>query len=79
MAQLGPTVCVVKPGGEMSMWKRQLQPSKKLSRHRKVVKAVGQYTVRPNVLPDMQCIMLIKKLIRRSTRILTRTQSRRPG
>ena len=35
VAQLGPTVGVVKPGGEMNTWKRLLLPSGKLSRPEK--------------------------------------------
>ena len=33
VAQQGPTVGVVKPGGGMNMWERSLLPSGKLSRH----------------------------------------------
>ena len=71
MAQLGPTVGVMKPGGKISMWKRPLLPSRKLSRHGRLVKALGLYTMQPNALPDMQCTMLVKKLTGRSTRKLT--------
>ena len=69
-AQLSPTLAS-KPGGEMSTWKRSLLPSGKLSRHGRLVKALGHHSMLPNVLPDMQCIMLVKKPTRRSTRILT--------
>ena len=39
MAQQGPNIGVMKPGGGMSMWERSLQPSGKLSRHGRLVKA----------------------------------------
>ena len=39
----------------------------------KTVKALGHHTMQPNPLPDVQCIMLAKKLTRRSTRILTQS------
>ena len=71
VAQLGPTVGVVKPGGGMNTWKRPLLPSRKLSRPGRLVKALGHHTMQPNEMPDMQCTMLIKKPTRRSTRILT--------
>ena len=54
----------------MSMWKRPLLPSGKLSRPRRLVKALGHHLMQPNTLPGMQCTMLIKKLTRRFTRIL---------
>ena len=60
MAQLGPTDGVVKPGGGMSMWKKPLLPSGKLSRPGRLVKALEHHTMKPNALPDMQCTMLIK-------------------
>ena len=62
---------VVKPGGGMNMWKRPLLPSGKLSRPGRLVKALGHHRMQPNEMPDMQCIMLVKKPTRRSTRILT--------
>ena len=71
MAQQGPTVGVVKPGGGMSMWERSLQPSGKLSRHGRLVKALEHHSMQPNALPDVQCTMLAKRSTRRSTRILT--------
>ena len=71
VAQLGHTVGVVKPGGGMDIWKRSLMPSGKLSRPGRLVKALGYHTLQPNEMPDMQCTMLVKKLTRRSTRILT--------
>ena len=37
----------------------------------RLVKALGHYKMQPNEMPDMQCTMLVKKLTRRSTRILT--------
>ena len=37
VAQLGPTVGIVKPGGGMNMWKRPLLPSGKLSRPGRLV------------------------------------------
>ena len=61
MAQLGPTIGVVKPGGGMSMWKRSLQPSGKLSRHGRLIKALEHHTMQPNALPDMQCTTFAKK------------------
>ena len=61
----GPNVGVVKPGGGMNTWKRPLLPIGKLSR------PPGHQTMQPNEMPDMQCTMLVKKLTRRSTRILT--------
>ena len=73
MAQQGPTVGVVKPGDEMNMWERSLLPSGKLSRHGRLVKALEHHIMQPNALPDVQCIMLAKKLTRRSTRILTQS------
>ena len=48
-----------------------LLPSGKLSRPGRLVKALGHRTMQPNALPDMQCTILVKKLTRRSTRILT--------
>ena len=57
MAQQGPTVGVVKPGGGMSMRERSLQPSSKLSRHGSLVKALEHHTMQPNALPDVQCTM----------------------
>ena len=53
------------------MWKRPLLPSGQLSRPERLVKALGHHTMQPNEMPDMQCTMLVKKLTRRSTRILT--------
>ena len=73
MAQQGPNVGIVKPGGGMNMWERSLLPSSKLSRHERLVKALGHHTMQPNASPDVQCIMLAKKLTRRSTRILTKS------
>ena len=43
VAQLGPTIGVVEPGGGMSMWKRPLLPSRKLSRPGKLVKELGHH------------------------------------
>ena len=40
-------------------------------RHGRLVKALEHHTMQPNTLTDVQCIMLAKKLTRRSTRILT--------
>ena len=62
-----PTVGVVKPGGGINMWKRPLLPSWKLSKPGRLVKALGHH----NAMPDTQYTMLIKKLTRRSSRILT--------
>ena len=39
MAQLGPPFGAVEPSGGMSIWKRSLQPSRKLSRHGRLIKA----------------------------------------
>ena len=61
----------MKPGGGMNTWERPLLPSGKLSRPERLVKALGQHTMQPNEMPDMQCTMLVKKPTRRSTRILT--------
>ena len=69
MAQQGPTIGFLKPGGGMSMWERSLLPSGKLSRHGRLVKALEHHTMQPNALPDVQCIILAKKLTRRSTNI----------
>ena len=66
VAQQGPTAGGVKPGGGTDMWERSLLPSGKLSRHGRLVKALEHHTMQPNALPDMQCIMLTKKLTRRS-------------
>ena len=73
VAQQGPTVGVVRPGGGMNIWERSLLPSGKLSRHGRLVKALEHHTMQPNALPDVQCIMLAKKLTRRCTRILTQS------
>ena len=61
MAQLGPTVGVVKSGGGMNTWKRPLLPSRKLSRPGRLEKALGHHTMQQNEMPDKQCTMLIKK------------------
>ena len=45
----------------------------KLSRHGRLVKALEHHTMQPNALPDVQCIMLAKRLTRRSTRTLTQS------
>ena len=70
MAQLGLTGDVVKPGGGMSMWKRPLLPRGKLSRPRRLVKALGHHTMQPITMLDMQSTMLVKKPTRRSKKIL---------
>ena len=57
----------------MNKWERSLLPSGKLSRHERLVKALEHHTMQPNALPNVQCIMLAKKLTRRSTRILTQS------
>ena len=51
MAQQGPTVGIMKPGGGMNMWERSLLPSGKLSRHGRLVKALEHHTMQPNALP----------------------------
>ena len=61
----------MKPGDGMTMWKRPLLPRGKFLRPGRLVKALGHHTMQPNTLPDMQCIMLVKKPTRRSMRILT--------
>ena len=71
LAQPGPTVGVVKPGGQLSMWERSLQPSGKLSRHGRLVKALKHHNIQANALPDVQCTTLAKTPTRRPTRILT--------
>ena len=43
VAQLGPTTGFVKFASGMSMWKRPLQPSGKLSRHGRLVKALEHH------------------------------------
>ena len=68
VAQQGPTVGVVKLGGGMSMWERSLLSSGKLSRHGRLVKALEHHTMQPTHCQAVQCIMLTKKLTRRSTR-----------
>ena len=40
VAQLGPVISVLKPGGGMSMWKRPLLPRGKISRPGRLVKAL---------------------------------------
>ena len=62
VAQLGPTVGIVKPGGGLSTWKRPLLPSWKPSGPGRLVKALGHHSMQPNALPDMQCTMLFKKV-----------------
>ena len=54
-------------------WWKEHVPGGKLSRHGRLVKALEHHTMQPNALPDVQCIMLAKKLTRRSTRILTQS------
>ena len=71
VAQHGHTIGIVKPGGGTNSWKRPLLPSRQLSRPGRLVKALGDHTMQPNEMPDMQCTMLVKKPTRRSTRILT--------
>ena len=39
----------------------------------KTCKALEHHTMQPNALPDLQCIMLAKKLTRGSTRILAQS------
>ena len=73
MAQLSPTVGIVKPGGGMNKWKRPLLPSGKLLKPGRLVKALQHHTMQPNAMPDMQCTMLVKKPTRRSMRILTQS------
>ena len=53
VAQLGPTIGVLKPGDGKSMWKRPLLSSGKLSRPGRLVMASGHHTMLPNTLPDM--------------------------
>ena len=71
VAQLGPIIGVLKPGGGISIWKRPLLPWGKLSRPGRLIKALRHHTMQPNAFPDMQCTLLIKKPTRRPTRILT--------
>ena len=73
MAQQGPTVGVVKPGGRMNMCERSILPSGKLLRHGRLVKALEHHTMQPNALQVVQSIMLAKKPTRRSTGILTQS------
>ena len=53
--------------GEVIIAKRQA------FKHGRLAKALEHHTMQPNALPDMQCIMLSKKLTRRSTRILNQS------
>ena len=53
VAQQGPTLGVMKPGGGMNMRERSLMPSGKLSRHGRLVKALEHHTMQPNALPDV--------------------------
>ena len=74
VAQQGPTVGVVKPGGGMSL-KLELELGRshycQVARCQgRLVKAPEHHTMQPNALPDVQCIMLAKNPTRRSTRIL---------
>ena len=71
VAQLGPIIGILKPGGGVNTWKRPLLPKGKLSRPGRLVKALGHHKMQPNALTDMQCTMFVKKPIRRPTRILT--------
>ena len=66
VTQLGPTIVVAKPGGGMSMWERSLQPSRKLSRHGRLVKTLEHHTMQPNALLKIQCTTLAKKPTRKS-------------
>ena len=45
VAQLGPTIGIVIPGGRMSTWKRPLLPGGKLSRPGRLLKALGHHTL----------------------------------
>ena len=60
MAQLGPTVGIVKPSGGMNTRKKLLLPRRKPSRPGRLVKALGHHMMQPNAMPDIQCTMLIK-------------------
>ena len=55
----------------MSTWKSPLLPSGKLTRPKRLVKALGHHRMQSNALPDMQCTMLVKKPTKSSMRILT--------
>ena len=46
MAQQGPTIGVMKPGGGLSMWERSLLLSGKLSRHGRLVKALEYHAAK---------------------------------
>ena len=70
VAQLCPVIGVMKPSGGISTWKRPFLPRGKISRPGRLVKALGYHTMQPNAFPDMHCTMLVKKPIRRPTRIL---------
>ena len=70
VAQQGPIIGLMQPGGGMSMWERSLQRSSKLSRHGK---GTGASSMQPNALPEVQCTMLAKRPTRRSTRILNKS------
>ena len=50
VAQVGPIIGVLKPGGGISMWKRPLLPRGKLSRPGRLVKALGHHTMQPNAM-----------------------------
>ena len=71
VAQLGPIIGILKPGGGVSTRKWLLLPKGKISRPGRLVKVVGHRKMQPNALPGMQCTMFVKKPTRRSTRILT--------
>ena len=50
VAQVGPIIGVLKPGGGISMWKRPLLQRGKLSRPGRLVKALGHHTMQPNAM-----------------------------
>ena len=52
VAQLSPSVGVVKPGGGKRMWKRPLLPSRKLSRPGRLLKALGHHNF---MMQPMHC------------------------
>ena len=71
VAQLRPTIGILKPGSGMSTWKRPLLlPRGKLSRPGRLVKALRHHAMQPNAFLGMHCTMLIKKPTRSPTRIL---------
>ena len=62
MAQLGPTVGVVKPGGGMNTYRKGHCCQAESFRPGRLVKALGHHMVQPNAMPVMQCTMQVYHL-----------------